>query len=57
MILSDHKLYRFIHWSALAFAILSLIWVLKATYGVYRKTTGGRIALSDEERGPLLGGR
>jgi len=45
----------FIHWSALAFSILSLIWVLKATYGLYCKNRGGRITLSDEERGPLLG--
>jgi len=45
----------FIHWSALAFSILSVFWVLKATYGLYRKNTGGRIALADEERGPLLG--
>lgn len=46
--------HSFIHWSALAFAILSLIWVLKATYGLYCKSTSGRITLSDEERGPLL---
>jgi hypothetical protein len=45
----------FIHWSALAFAILSVFPVLKATYGLYFKTTGDRIALADEERGPLLG--
>lgn len=45
----------FIHWSALAFAILSLIWVLKGTYGAYRKSSTRHIALSDEERGPLLG--
>ena len=49
------NLRSFIHWSALAFSILSLVWVLKATYGVYRKSTGGTIALADEERGPLLG--
>jgi hypothetical protein len=46
---------RFIHWSALGFAILSLVWVIKGTYGVYCKGTSGRIALVDEERGPLLG--
>jgi len=45
----------FIHWSALGFAILSLVWVIKGTYGVYCKGTSGRIALVDEERGPLLG--
>jgi len=44
----------FVHWSALAFSILSLVWVLKAAYGLYRKNTGSHIALSDEERGPLL---
>ena len=47
--------HSFIHWSALAFAILSLIWVLKGLYGVYRKNTSGFIALSDEERAPLVG--
>jgi len=46
---------EFIHWSALGFAILSLFWVLKGAYGAYCKTASGRIALSDEERGPLLG--
>jgi hypothetical protein len=50
----DHQRSPFIHWSALAFSILSLVWVLKATYGLYYKGTGGRIALADEERGPLL---
>jgi len=45
----------FVHWSALTFSILSLTWVLKATYGLYCKSTSNRIALSDEERGPLLG--
>ncbi|EKM80805.1 hypothetical protein AGABI1DRAFT_112533 [Agaricus bisporus var. burnettii JB137-S8] len=44
---------EFIHWSALAFAILALFWVLKAAWGVYRGH--GRIALSDEERAPLVG--
>lgn len=43
----------FIHWSALAFAILALVWVLKGVYGLYRGH--GRIALSDEERAPLVG--
>ncbi|KAF9453905.1 hypothetical protein P691DRAFT_718253 [Macrolepiota fuliginosa MF-IS2] len=43
----------FIHWSALAFAILALVWVLKGAYGLYRGH--GRIALSDEERAPLVG--
>lgn len=47
----------FVHWSALAFAILSLVWVLKGLWGVYHKSRTGAIALSDEERGPLIGGR
>jgi hypothetical protein len=47
-----HQHNPFIHWSALAFAILSLIWVLKGAYGVYRGRE--RIALSDEERAPLV---
>ena len=48
--------YSFIHWSALAFAILSVVWVLKAVYGVYNKSCTRSIALTDEERGPLLPG-
>ncbi|KAH9949008.1 hypothetical protein B0H21DRAFT_731178 [Amylocystis lapponica] len=46
----------FIHWSALAFAILALVWVGKAVIGVglkYRRGGGG-ISL-DEERAPLVG--
>ncbi|KAJ3490918.1 hypothetical protein NLI96_g1077 [Meripilus lineatus] len=46
----------FIHWSALAFAILALIWVVKASIGVglrIRRNRGG-ISL-DEERAPLVG--
>jgi hypothetical protein len=46
----------FIHWSALAFSILSLIWVIKATYGLWLKGTD-RPGLTDEERGPLLPGQ
>jgi hypothetical protein len=41
----------FIHWSALGFAILALIWVLKSTWSL---TTRGRVALPDEERAPLI---
>ncbi|KDN52462.1 hypothetiocal protein [Tilletiaria anomala UBC 951] len=41
----------FIHWSALAFFIISLVAVLRATIAAFR---GGRIALSDEERAPLV---
>jgi len=43
----------FIHWSALAFAIIALFWVVKGVYGLYRGH--GRIALNDEERAPLVG--
>jgi len=45
----------FIHWSALAFAILALVWVVKGSYGLFVRARGGRIALSDEERAPLVG--
>ncbi|KAG5646813.1 hypothetical protein DXG03_002190 [Asterophora parasitica] len=45
----------FVHWSALAFSILALIWVVKGSYGLYTRSRGGRIALSDEERAPLVG--
>jgi hypothetical protein len=37
------------------FAILSLVWVLKAPYGMYCKSTTGRISLADGEHGPLWG--
>ncbi|TEB37499.1 hypothetical protein FA13DRAFT_1726609 [Coprinellus micaceus] len=46
---------KFVHWSALAFAILSLVWVLKGAFGVFYRSRGGRLALSDEERAPLVG--
>lgn len=45
----------FIHGSAIAFSILSLLWVFIAMDGFYRKCTGGRTVLTDEERRPLLG--
>jgi hypothetical protein len=45
----------FVHWSALAFAILSLFWVVKGMYGLYARSRGDRIMLSDEERAPLVG--
>ncbi|KAI8975850.1 hypothetical protein BD414DRAFT_524686 [Trametes punicea] len=45
----------FIHWSALAFAILSLVWVVKAAIGVGLKLRrGGRGISLDEERAPLI---
>jgi hypothetical protein len=43
----------FIHWSALAFAILSLIWVFKGAFGLLGR--GGIVLLEDEERAPLVG--
>ncbi|KIK68908.1 hypothetical protein GYMLUDRAFT_152684 [Collybiopsis luxurians FD-317 M1] len=46
----------FIHWSALAFAILSLVWVLKGVYGLFVRSRGhGGILLEDPERAPLVG--
>ncbi|KAG6886286.1 hypothetical protein C0993_006696 [Termitomyces sp. T159_Od127] len=45
----------FVHWSALGFSILALMWVAKGTYGLFNRVRGGRIALSDEERAPLVG--
>ena len=47
--------YPFIHWSALAFSILALVWVVKGVVGVvfkYRNTNG---IILDEERAPLVG--
>ena len=46
----------FVHWSALAFSILALVWVLKGGYGVARRAWGGQILLEDEERAPLVPG-
>ncbi|KAF8621550.1 hypothetical protein AX15_007719 [Amanita polypyramis BW_CC] len=43
----------FVHWSALAFAILALVWVAKGLFGLIVRARGGRIAL-DEERSPLI---
>ncbi|KAG1835611.1 hypothetical protein EV424DRAFT_1531474 [Suillus variegatus] len=47
----------FIHWSALAFALLSAFWVFVGTFGTYKRYRGasGSILL-DEERAPLVGG-
>jgi len=49
-----HQTSGFIHWSALAFATLALVWVVKGSYGLFVRARGGRIALSDEERAPLV---
>ncbi|KZP12358.1 hypothetical protein FIBSPDRAFT_870261 [Athelia psychrophila] len=47
----------FVHWSALGFSILALVWVLKGAYGVATKSWGlGGVRLDDEERAPLVGG-
>lgn len=44
----------FIHWSALAFAVLSAFWVFRGIFGLYPRFRGGSIVL-DEERAPLVG--
>ncbi|PSR73134.1 hypothetical protein PHLCEN_2v10990 [Hermanssonia centrifuga] len=53
-----HQTYSgFVHWSALAFAILSLVWVGKAVIALgIRIARGGRGISLDEERAPLVGG-
>ncbi|KAJ7251817.1 hypothetical protein B0H12DRAFT_1118983 [Mycena haematopus] len=45
----------FVHWSALVFAILALVWVSKGAYGLFVRTRGG-VRLNDEERAPLVPG-
>ena len=48
----DHQTSNpFVHWSALAFAILALLWVVKGAWGLSRR---GGVALPDEERAPLI---
>jgi len=44
----------FIHWSALAFFVLSLFAVLKSFYGYYVVYSGSGSVLHDEERAPLV---
>ena len=47
----------FVHWSALAFAILALVWVGKAVVSLGLKIRRGGSGVSlDEERAPLVGG-
>ncbi|TFK53867.1 hypothetical protein OE88DRAFT_1654211 [Heliocybe sulcata] len=49
---------KFIHYSALAFSILALVWVVKGAWGVgsrLRRARGGGITLEDPERAPLVG--
>jgi len=45
----------FVHWTALAFAIITLVWVIKGAYGLGTKAWGGHVRLEDEERAPLVG--
>jgi hypothetical protein len=45
----------FIHWSAFVFALLSLLSIAKALYGILTSRRGGGI-LHDDERAPLVGG-
>jgi len=44
----------FVHWSALAFAILSAFCVVKGMFGLYRRF-GVVVVILDEERAPLIG--
>lgn len=44
----------FIHWSALAFALLSLLWIVKSLWGNWTARRGVSV-LHDEERAPLVG--
>jgi len=53
-IFSHQRHPAFIHWSALAFAILSLFSVFKSVMTMF--TGRGRISLHDEERAPLVSG-
>ncbi len=45
---------KFIHWSAFAFALLSLLSVAKAFWSQVRTRSGVRAILHDEERAPLV---
>jgi len=45
----------FVHWSAFGFALLSLVWVIKACFGLWTRSERVGLAI-DEETGPLLGG-
>ena len=48
---------KFVHWSALAFAIIASIWVGKAIITLGVKIRRGHSGISlDEERAPLIGG-
>ncbi|KAI0093411.1 hypothetical protein BDY19DRAFT_983095 [Irpex rosettiformis] len=56
-VFAEQKSSGFVHWSALVFAILSLLWVGKALIATSLKIYRGRGGISlDEERAPLVGG-
>jgi hypothetical protein len=44
----------FVHWTALAFAILALVWVVKSALGLHA-VRHATVVLVDEERAPLIG--
>ncbi|KZT18719.1 hypothetical protein NEOLEDRAFT_1125100 [Neolentinus lepideus HHB14362 ss-1] len=49
---------KFIHYSALAFSVLALTWVVKGAWGVgarVARARGGGVSLEDPERAPLVG--
>ncbi|KAI0930550.1 hypothetical protein AcW1_009212 [Taiwanofungus camphoratus] len=55
-IFAQQRTSAFVHWSALAFSILALVWVVKALVGVGLKLHRGNRGISlDEERAPLVG--
>lgn len=51
----QHQHTPFIHWSALAFSILSFVWIAQALWGTFTSNRRGGL-LHDEERAPLIGG-
>lgn len=52
----DNQRDAFIHWSALAFALLSLFWVLKSLYSLFVGRRSRLTIINDEERAPLVPG-
>jgi len=48
-----HQQTPFIHWSALGFAVLSLVWVIKGGFGLVSTWCRRGVVLEDEERAPL----
>ncbi|KAH7108353.1 hypothetical protein BKA62DRAFT_630494 [Auriculariales sp. MPI-PUGE-AT-0066] len=53
----NHQHTPFIHWSALAFAVLSSLWVLKSAYEAFFVRRAEAAAGTDNEREPLNGAR